>query len=154
MTIEYEYRMHRNLWDLISQERFQWFRIDEKRKDREDFISAIKSFIDNWGCAEFRDDTYSAFRVFLRPDRVQEEITRLASIQGLGDTFSSKRYNDTTEQRSSPTEPKKSLNAYGDFYTKAYEPEILAKQLKRDATAAAHARPIPGVKVEEDEDEF
>lgn len=154
MTIEYEYRMHRNLWGLIAQERFQWFRIDEKRKDREDFIAAIKSFIDNWGCAEFRDESYSSFRVFQRPDKVQEELNRLASIQPYGVTISSERYNDTTEQRSSPTEPKKALNAYGDFYTKAYEPETLAKQLKIDASAAAHARPIPGVTVEEDEDEF
>lgn len=153
MTIEYEYKMHRNLWDLIAQERFQWFRIDEDRKDREDFIAAIKSFIDTWGCAEFRDETYSSFRVFQRPDKVQEEITRLASIQPYRDTFSPERYVDAKKELSSLTEPKKALNSYGDFYTKAYEPETLAKQLKRDAASAAHARPIPGIETE-DEDEF
>lgn len=158
MTIEYEYKMHRNLWDLIAQEKFQWFRIDENRKDREDFIAAIKTFIDNWGCAEFRDETYSSFRVFYRDDKVKEEMERIKSNRAQNKTaeatISSQTSIDTTEQRSSLTKPKKALNAYGDFYTKAYEPETLAKQLKRDATASAHARPIPGVPVEEDEDEF
>ena len=62
----YEYTMHRNLWDLICDRKFNWFRIQPDRKDREKFIAAIKSFIDMWGCAEFLDDTYSKFRVFER----------------------------------------------------------------------------------------
>lgn len=158
MTIEYEYKMHRNLWGLIAQGKYQWFRIDENRKDREDFISAIKSFIDTWGCAEFRDTTYSSFRVFYRDNKVKEELERIKSNRTQNkahrDTISSQTCVDTAKDVSCLTGPKKAPNAYGNFYTKAYEPEILAKQLKRDATAAANARPIPGASVEEDEDEF
>lgn len=158
MTIEYEYKMHHNLWDLISQEKFQWFRIDENRKDREDFIAAIRTFIDNWGCAEFRDETYSSFRVFHRDNKVKEEIEKIKSNRAQNkthrDTISSQTCVDTTEERKSLTTAKNASQRYGDFYTKAYEPEILAKQLKRDAACAASSRGIPGVPVEDDDDEF
>lgn len=80
----YEYTMHRNLWDLIRDRKFNWFRIQPDRKDREKFIASIKSFIDNWGCAEFFDDTYSKFRVFERitPEAHQHaERDRLSSIR-------------------------------------------------------------------------
>lgn len=79
----YEYTMHRNLWDLIRDRKFNWFRIQPDRKDREQFIAAIKSFIDTWGCAEFLDDTYSKFRVFERmaPEfNKYEEKGKLSSL--------------------------------------------------------------------------
>lgn len=80
----YEYTMHRNLWDLILDRKFNWFRIQPDRKDREQFIAAIKSFIDTWGCAVFLDDTYEKFRVFERitPEAHQHaERERLSSFR-------------------------------------------------------------------------
>lgn len=82
--VVYEHTMHQNLWDLIRDRKFNWFRIQPDRKDREKFIAAIKSFIDTWGCAEFLDDTYSKFRVFERmtPEfHLIEEKNRLSSFK-------------------------------------------------------------------------
>lgn len=82
--VVYEYTMHRNLWDLIRDRKFNWFRIQPDRKDMEKFIAAIKSFIDTWGCAEFLDETYSKFRVFERttPEYHQHaERGRLSSFK-------------------------------------------------------------------------
>lgn len=119
--IEYEQEIHRNLFKLVSERRFNWFRIDDTRNDRSWLIQAIKTFIDNWGCAEFNDDTYSKFRVFLRPDKVYEEM----------------------EKRGLVKKQVVQKNYYGDFYTKAMLPESIMKQAEIFRKASSDSRSIP-----------
>lgn len=146
MTKEYEYKMHRNLWDLIAKERFQWFRIDEKRKDREDFISAIKSFIDNWGCAEFRDTTYSAFRVYERPNMVKQELERINQNKPHRDVKTHEVYIDTKKELSSPYKAKNTVKSKGI-------PGVCSSPELAKSVCEKHEVPYVGVE-DDDEDEF
>lgn len=146
MTIEYEHKMHNNLWDLIAQWKFQWFRIDENRKDREDFISAIKSFIDNWGCAEFRDTTYSAFRVYERTDMVKQELERINKNKPRRDVKTPEVYIDTKKELSSLTQAKNTVKSKGI-------PGVCSSPELAKAVCEKHGVPYIGVE-EDDEDEF
>lgn len=146
MTIEYEYMMHSRLWGLISQGKFQWFRIDEKRNDREDFISAIKSFIDNWGCAEFRDNTYSAFRVYERTDMVKQELERINENKPRRDVKTPEVYIDTKKELSLPQQAENTVKSKGI-------PGVCSSPELAKSVCEKHGVPYVGID-DDDEDEF
>jgi len=103
MSIEYKYKIWRNIFTLCQ--RGQWYTIDPNRPDKEDFIEAVKDFIQQWGCAELSSD-FSSFRRTDPLDVINEMLS-----------FTNKR-------------PERKIEAasYGDFYTKSYSDSEMKTQ--------------------------
>lgn len=94
-----------------------WYDIDVNRKDYSDFVEAIKKFIICWGIAEFRDDTFTKFRLFYRPNKVEEYINQnIERSSSLESIKISKTYKESTLV-------KKCLKTK-DFDPKAFRPSI------------------------------
>lgn len=60
MITDYEKKIHDNIWTKCELDK--WYKIQDNRPDRKEFIEAIISFNNYWGCAELSND----FRRFRR----------------------------------------------------------------------------------------
>lgn len=123
MTIEYKYKIWRNVFMLCQP--YVWYSIDPNRKDYNDFIEALKDFHQQWGLLQFSND----FSMYMKID----------PIVYMNEIISSDQRNTEV------TDSKAESSRYGDFYTKAYEPDTLSKQTAKDHQP--ELKPMPGLEV-------
>lgn len=130
MDLIYKYTIWRNIFEKCQPG--MRYNIQKDRKDYHDFMLALKEFRNNWWTMIVGKDqeTDQDWYMLMNPIQAIDEIID-----------AEKRWSNPTEKLQDTNQA--SVAKYGDFYTKANNPEELAWQ----AEQAAKARPviIPGV---------